>query len=65
MAHSAEVSFAFLADVGGEEDGDGGSELGVLHGGGDGEECGEAGGVVAGTGGKDASILFEGLGGGG
>ena len=46
LAHSAEVSLAFFAYVGSEEDGDGWLDVGVAKGGGDGEEAGEAGGVV-------------------
>ena len=56
MAHAAEVAFAFFAYVGGEEDGDGGSEFGVAQGGGDAEQGGEAGGVVADAGGEDAGV---------
>ena len=58
VAHAAEVSFAFFANVGGEEDGAGWGDLGVGEGGGEGEESGEAGGVVAGSGGEDFLIVF-------
>jgi hypothetical protein len=54
MTHAAEVALAFFAYVGGEEDGDWGLDAGVTEGGGDGEEAGEAGGVVADAGSEDA-----------
>ncbi len=52
VTHAAEVAFALFAYVGGEEDGDGWGDVGVAEGGGDGEESGEAGGVVADAGGE-------------
>ena len=58
VTHAAEVAFAFFAYVGGEEDGDGWGDFGEAQGGGDGEEAGEAGGVVADAGGVDARALF-------
>jgi hypothetical protein len=45
-AHAAEVAFAFFADVGYEEDGAAGPDLGFLDGAGDGDERGEACAVV-------------------
>ena len=66
VAHAAEVAFAFFAYVGGEEDGDGWGDFGVTQCGGDGEEAGEAGGVVADAGGVDAmgAFFFDGVDGG-
>jgi hypothetical protein len=54
MVHAAEVAFTFLPYVGGEEDGAGRIDAGVTKGGGDGEERGEAGSVVADSGAVDA-----------
>ena len=58
MAHAAEVALAFFAYVGGEEDGHGRGDsrlgLSAVQRGGDGEQSGEAGGVVAGSGAEDA-----------
>ena len=59
MTHAAEVAFALFAYVGGEEDGDGWGDFGVLERGGDGEQRGESGAVVADAGGVDAGgVLF-------
>ena len=58
VPHAAEVSFSFFAYIGGEEDGDGWGEVGVTERGGDGEEAGEAGDVVADAGGVDAVGVF-------
>ena len=66
VTHSAKIAFALFAYVGGEDDGDGWSDVGVTKGRGDGEESGEAGSVVADSGGRDARavFLFDGIGGG-
>ena len=64
VADPAEVAFAFFADVGGEEDGDGRDEFGVTEGGGEGEQGREASGVVTGAGGEDARAVFGGGAGG-
>ena len=63
VTHAAEVAFAFFAYVGGEEDGDGWCDVGVAECGGDGEEGGEAGGVVADAGSVDAGgvVVFDGF----
>src|SRR5271170_2283653 len=63
MTHAAEVAFALFAYVGSEEDRDGWGDVGVAKGGGDGEESGEAGGVVADAGGEDAGGVggFDGV----
>ena len=58
VTHAAEVAFALFAYVGGEEDGDGWGDVGVAEGGGDGEQSGEAGGVVADAGSVDAGGVF-------
>ena len=64
MAHAAEVAFALFAYVGSEENGDGGSDVGVAEGRGYGEESGETGAVVADAGSEDAGrvVLLGGLG---
>jgi hypothetical protein len=58
MTHAAEIAFSFFAYVGGEEDGDGRCDVGVAKSGGDGEQAGEASGVVADAGGVDACAVF-------
>ena len=58
VTHAAEIAFAFFAYVRGEEDGDGGGDVGVAKCGGDGEKSGEAGGVVADAGSVDARAVF-------
>ena len=62
MTHAAEVALAFFAYVGGEEDGDGRGDVGVAEGGGDSEEGGEAGGVVADAGSVDAGASSSSVG---
>jgi hypothetical protein len=66
VAHAAEVTFAFFAYVGGEEDGDWRLDVGVAKGGGEGEQGGEACGVIADAGGEDAwgFGIFDGVTGG-
>jgi hypothetical protein len=63
MTHAAEVAFAFFSYVGCEEDGDGWGDVGVAKGCGEGEECGEAGAVVADAGSVDDGgvFLFDGF----
>jgi hypothetical protein len=58
VAHAAKVAFTLLADVCGEEDPRGRGDVGVAQGGCQAEECGEAGGVVAGSRSKDAGAFF-------
>ncbi len=57
MAHAAQVADALFADVCGEEDGDGWLDLGVTERGGEGEQTGEAGGVVADAGSLDTGAV--------
>ena len=56
-------SLALFAYVYGEEDGDGWGDFGEANGGGDGEETGESGGVVADAGSEDAGgvWIFDGI----
>jgi hypothetical protein len=61
VKRSAEIAFTLFAHVGGEKDGDGGSQLGVAHARGKGKQPGEAGGVVASSGSHDAGFEFDGL----
>jgi hypothetical protein len=65
VTHAAQVAFALLAHVGGKEDRDGGGRGAWLQGGRQAEQGGQAGGVVACAGGKNAGVLLEGFGGGG
>jgi len=58
VTHAAEIAFSFFAYVRREEDGDGWRDVGVTKCGGDGEECGEARGVVADAGSGDAVSVF-------
>ena len=62
VTHAAEVAFAFFAYVRGEEDGDGWSDVGVAKSGGDGEQSGEAGGVVADAGAEMRRVSFSSVG---
>ncbi len=52
-AQPRKVAFAFFADVGDEEDGAAGLDLGFVDGAGDGDERGEAGAVVGDAGRSD------------
>ena len=63
MAHAAEVAFALLADVRGEEDRDWRDDFGLAQSGGNAEQSGEPGGVVAGSGGEDAGAGLGRIGG--
>src|ERR1700749_508909 len=58
MPHAAQVSCPFLADVRSEQDGAGRGKFGILQRSGDGQQGGKAGGVVAGSGSKDAGAVF-------
>ena len=58
VAHAAEIAFAFFADVCGEDDGDGRSDVGEAEGSGEAEQGGEAGAVVAGAWGVEAGAIF-------
>jgi len=59
VAHASEVAFAFFAYIGGEEDGDRRGNVRVAECGGDSQEGGEAGSVVADAGSIDACGVFE------
>jgi hypothetical protein len=54
VTHTAEVSLALFAYIGGEDYRDGRDDMGITKGGGDGEEAGEAGTVIADPRGVDA-----------
>jgi hypothetical protein len=59
MTHASEVALAFFAYVGGEENGDRWGDVGVAERGGDSEERGETGTVVADARCVDAWGVFE------
>ncbi len=67
MAHAAEIAFAFLADVGDEEQGVRRLDFGKAKGGEDAEQGGQTGSVVAASGAQDAGSVFlrDGVGSGG
>ena len=63
VTHAAEIAFALFAYIGGEDDGDGWGDLRVTEGRGNGEKSGEAGSVVADSGGERCGgcLFFGGI----
>jgi hypothetical protein len=57
MTHAAQITLALFAYVGGEKNRDGGLDVGVAKRGGEGQESGEAGAVVADSGSVDAGAI--------
>ena len=57
MSHATEITLAFFAYIGTEEDGDGRHDAGVTKGGGDAKERGEASAVIADAGSLDAGAV--------